>query len=129
MYEICNHSYCHKCDKLVNWSIEDQKNDLEKANFVIKKKLGVTPTYFIPPCGRYNDKLIEACESIGLSLHPSYVLHEKNKDLYYSAKSTDIIGKKEGWYVCHTAKGIPSNKRLENNLKYLYDNKLTKFWK
>lgn len=128
-YEICNHSYCHKCDKLVNWSLKDQKKDLEKANVVIKRKLGVLPIYFIPPCGRYNDQLIEACESIGLSLHPSYVLHEKNKDLYFSAKSRDIIGKKEGWYICHTSKGIPSNKRLEKNMKYLYDNKLTKFWK
>lgn len=129
MYEVCNHSYCHKCDKLITWSIKDQKKDLEKANVVIKKKLGVTPTYFIPPCGRYNDQLIEACESIGLSLHPSYILQEKNKKLYYSAKSADIIGKKEGWYVCHTSKGMPSNKRLEKNLKYLYENKLTEFWK
>jgi len=129
MYEICNHSYCHKCDKLINLDLNKQKKDLEKANEIIKKKIGINPRYFIPPCGRYNNRLIEACESVGLSLHPSYVIREKNENLYHSADSTDVVDKKEGWYICHTSKGIPSNRKLEKNLKYLYENNLTKFWK
>ncbi len=129
MYEVCNHSYSHKCNKLVNWDLKRQKEDIERANNVIKKKLGVTPRYFIPPCGRYNDQLVEACESVGLSLHPSYIMREKNEELYHSANLTDIIGKKKGWYVCHTSKHHPSQRVLEKNLKYLYDNKLTEFWK
>jgi peptidoglycan/xylan/chitin deacetylase (PgdA/CDA1 family) len=129
MYEICNHSYCHKPDMIAKFNIEKKIEDLDKANKVIKKKLGVKPNYFIPPYGRYNDQLIKACESVGLSLHPSYIMREKNKDLYYSAKTNDILGKNDGWYVCHTSKGIPSKNRLEKNMKYLYDNKLTKFWK
>jgi peptidoglycan/xylan/chitin deacetylase (PgdA/CDA1 family) len=129
MYEICNHSYSHKCDKLVNMDLESQINDIEKANEIIKKKLGVTPRYFIPPCGRYNDQLIKACEKVGLTLHPSYVLREKNEELYHSANLTDLFGKKEGWYICHTSKGMPSQKRLEWNLKYLSENKLTQFFK
>ena len=127
MYEVCNHSHCHKIDQLVNWNVKRQKEDIEKANNIIKKKLGVVPRYFIPPGGKYNDQLIEVCESIGLELHPSYVMREKHPEKYYSAHKEDIIGKKNGWYVCHTCNRQPSHNRLKKNIKYLQENKLTRF--
>ncbi|RLF50088.1 MAG: hypothetical protein DRN24_07180, partial [Thermoplasmata archaeon] len=104
------------------------KEDLEKANTIIEKKIGVKPRYFIPPYGKYNNQLVETCEALGMSLHPSYKIREKNNDKYYSAHLSDIIGKKEGWYVCHTSKGQPSHRRLDKNLQYLSENKLTRFW-
>ena len=129
MYEICNHSHSHSGKNLVNWNTSKQKEDLEKANNIIKKKLGVEPRYFIPPYGKFDDKLIEVCESLGMILHPSYKMRETTEKKYFSAHKVDIIGKKDGWYVCHTSKGQPSKKRLEKNLFYLYENKLTRFWK
>jgi len=128
MYNICNHSHSHKCEELINWNFKKQLEDLERANKIIEKKIGVKPKYFIPPCGRYNDQLLEACERLGLTLHPSYVMAEKDRSKYFSAHLTDIIGKKEGWYICHTASRKPSHNRLKRNLKYLYENKLTRFW-
>jgi len=129
MYEVCNHSHSHKCDQLINWDAKKQREDIETANKIIKRKIGAKPRYFIPPCGKYNDQLLEVCESLGLSLHPSYVIRKKHEDRYFSAHLKDIVGKKDGWYICHTANRQPSNKRLEKNLQYLSDNKLTRFWK
>ncbi len=128
MYEVCNHSHSHKLFKLINWEPKKQREDLEKANNIIYKKIGVKPRYFIPPGGKYNDQLIEVCESIGLSLHPSYVMAKKHKDVYFTAHKVDLFGKTDGWYVCHTASRQPSHRRLKKNLQYLYENKLTRFW-
>jgi len=128
MYEVCNHSHSHKIDKLINWDSKKQREDLEKANNIIYKKIGIKPRYFIPPAGRYNEQLLEVCESIGLSLHPSYTMAKKNPEKYYSAHKVDIIGKNEGWYICHTASRQPSYSRLKKNLQYLYENRLTRFW-
>ena len=30
MYEVCNHSYSHKCDKLVKMDLKSQIKDIEK---------------------------------------------------------------------------------------------------
>jgi len=129
MYEICNHSHSHNGKELIDWDFKKQQEDLEKASNKIEKKLGVKPKYFIPPYGKYNNQLIEVCESLGMTLHPSYKMREKTEKRYFSAHLIDIIGKNEGWYVCHTSKGQPSQKRLDKNLFYLYQNKLTRFWK
>ena len=128
MYEVCNHSHSHNCKQLVNWDEKKQKEDLEKANIIIKKKIGVTPKYFIPPCGKYNKQLLEVCKEIGMELHPSYVMREKKPDKYFSAHLKDIIGEKNGWYICHTANRKPSYNRLRKNIQYLYENRLTRFW-
>jgi len=128
MYEVCNHTHRHPKKELVNWSEKKQIEDIEKANTIIKKKIGVKPRYFIPPYGDYNKQLKETCESIGLELHPSYVMREKHEEKYYPAHEQDIIGKKDGWYVCHTGNRNPSHKRLKKNVEYLYNNKLTRFW-
>lgn len=128
MYEVCNHSHSHDAHSIINWPSKKQKEDFEKANSIIFKKIGVKPKYFIPPHGFLNDRLIESCESIGLALHPSYVTMRKNKENYYTAQKVDIIGRKEGWYVCHTFKHQPKQSRLKRNMKYLYENRLTRFW-
>ena len=32
MYEVCNHSHCHKLDKLIKWDTNKQREDLEKTH-------------------------------------------------------------------------------------------------
>jgi hypothetical protein len=128
MYEVCNHSHCHNYNVLINYKLKNQIKDLEKANQIIHRKIGVNPRYFIPPGGIFNKKLVEASEAVGLSLHPSYITMKKNPENYYTAQKLDLFGKKEGWYICHTFKHQPTHSRLKQNIKYLYDNKLTRFW-
>ena len=102
--------------------------DLEKANSIIHKKIGIKPKYFIPPRGFLSDQLIESCESVGLSLHPSYITMREKNENYYTAQKQDLFGKKEGWYICHISKHQPVFSRLKKNIDYLYENKLTRFW-
>ena len=128
MYEVCNHSHSHRIKEIINWDEKKQKEDIEKANKIIKRKIGVTPKYFIPPAGKYNEQLIGVAESLGLSLHPSYVMAQKYKDRYFTAHKVDLFGKKEGWYICHTASRQPKYNRLKRNVEYLFENKLTRFW-
>lgn len=128
MYEVCNHSHCHDAPRIISWPPKKQIEDFEKANKIIHKKIGVKPKYFIPPRGFLSDQLIESCESIGLTLHPSYITMKKKPENYYTAQKVEIIGKKEGWYICHTFKHQPTHRILKRNIKYLYDNKLTRFW-
>ena len=128
MYEICNHSHCHDAPKMIKWSSKKQMEDLEKANKIIHKKIGVKPKYFIPPRGFLSDQLIESCESVGLALHPSYITMREKNENYFTAQKQDLFGKKEGWYVCHISKHQPVFSRLKKNIDYLFENKLTRFW-
>ena len=159
MYEICNHSHSHDCDKFIKWSESEQRKDIEKANNIIKKKIGVTPKYFIPPASRYDDKMLEVIDSIGLKLHPMYdsslwllefihfippvanynkkiekicvdlgkTLHPNYKNHFHFNKNNKT-DKKEGWYVTHISYNHPNVIELEKQMKYLYENKLTRFW-
>lgn len=160
MYEVCNHTHSHNCDNFFNWDEKRQKKDIEKANNIIKKKIGVTPRYFIPPASRYDDKMLEVCESLGLVLHPMYesslwllefqyfippianydkrmekickslgkTLHPNFMEHFHFDKNNKI-DKKDGWYVSHTSYNHPNMIELEKQMEYLYDNKLTRFWK
>jgi hypothetical protein len=160
MYEICNHSHSHKTLEFIKWSEKDQKKDIEKANEIIKKKLGVTPRYFVPPASRYDKKMIEVSESLGLELHPMYdegnwmieivyyippvenydkgmekICKDLGKPLHpdfknhFHFKANHKIENKKGWYIIHTSLNEPNIITLEKQMKYLYENKLTHFWK
>jgi len=127
MYEVCNHTHSHS-PNFVNWDRERQSEDIKKAQEIIIKKLGVKPKYFIPPYGKYNENLLEVLSELGLQIHPSYLLRKINPDRYYIMNKEDIIGKKEGWYICHTSWRSNPFWRLKKNLRYLYENRLTRFW-
>ncbi|MGV3488298.1 MAG: polysaccharide deacetylase family protein [Tuberibacillus sp.] len=64
-HEIGNHAYNHP--DLARKSIEETKSQIEKTNQVIKATLGITPKWFAPPSGSFNDTTIEVAHSLKMS--------------------------------------------------------------
>lgn len=62
--EIGNHSNNHL--QMSKLSADKIKEELAYVNDVVYKLTGKTPTYFRPPFGDYDNKLIETAEELGL---------------------------------------------------------------
>lgn len=63
-YFICNHSYSHKDMSVL--SVEELKNEIEKAEGFVFEKTGVTmKKYFRPPEGTFSPQLLDNCASLG----------------------------------------------------------------
>lgn len=65
-HEIGNHGYHHlNYDQL---SYERNKEEILKADDVIKSILGIELKYFAPPAGAYNDYTIKACKDLNYDI-------------------------------------------------------------
>lgn len=65
-HEIGNHGYNHlNYDQL---SYERNKEEILKADDVIKSILGIELKYFAPPAGAYNDYTIKACKDLNYDI-------------------------------------------------------------
>ncbi len=65
-HEIGNHSYAHP--NMTNLSKQGIAEDITKAQEAIANAAGVTPKLFRAPSGAYNDTVVEAAQSMGLSV-------------------------------------------------------------
>lgn len=63
--EIGNHAYNHP--DLAKKSREETKDQIEKTNQVIKATLDITPKWFAPPSGSYNDTTIDVAHTLNMS--------------------------------------------------------------
>jgi len=64
-HEIGNHAYNHP--DLSKKSEAETKKQLEKTNQVIKATIGVTPKWFAPPSGSYNDTTVDVAHSLKMA--------------------------------------------------------------
>lgn len=63
-HEIGNHAYSHP--DLNTFSREATKNELKKTNDVIEESLGITPTWFAPPSGSFNQGTVDVARELGM---------------------------------------------------------------
>ncbi|MBM7632638.1 polysaccharide deacetylase family protein [Geomicrobium sediminis] len=63
-HEIGNHAYNHP--DMATLSEEEIKDQLERTNNIIEATLDVTPTWFTPPSGSFNDKVVEIASDMGM---------------------------------------------------------------
>ncbi|AFS78558.1 polysaccharide deacetylase [Gottschalkia acidurici 9a] len=65
-HEIGNHGYLHKdYDKL---NFEENKEQILKADEIIKEIIGTSPKYFAPPSGAFNDDTVKAAKDLNYSV-------------------------------------------------------------
>lgn len=62
-HELGNHGYDHKKQSQLN--IEQNKQEILKAEDAIKKVTGIKTTLFAPPYGDLNDTVVNAAEGLG----------------------------------------------------------------
>lgn len=63
-HEIGSHAYSHP--DLANSSAEKTRMELEKTNTVIKDTLGITPKWFGPPSGSFNQNTIDIARELNM---------------------------------------------------------------
>lgn len=63
-HEIGSHAYSHP--DLANSSAEKTRMELEKTNSVIKDTLGITPKWFGPPSGSFNQNTIDIARELNM---------------------------------------------------------------
>ena len=64
-HEIGNHAYSHP--DLKQRSVAQTKEELKKTNDVIKATLGITPIWFAPPSGSFNEATIQVADQLGMN--------------------------------------------------------------
>jgi peptidoglycan/xylan/chitin deacetylase (PgdA/CDA1 family) len=65
-HDIGNHSYSHKDLKEID--LEEAREEIRKAQNAIKSATGVTPKWFRPPYGSYNDDIRAIAKEEGASI-------------------------------------------------------------
>ena len=65
-HEIGNHSYSHA--DLVGLDLEEVRREISKAQSAIKSATGITPKWFRPPYGSYNDDIRAIAKDEGASI-------------------------------------------------------------
>ena len=63
-HEIGSHAYSHP--DLAKSSEAKTREELQKTNDVIEEVLGLTPTWFAPPSGSFNQRTIEIARELGM---------------------------------------------------------------
>ena len=63
-HEIGNHAYSHP--DLKQRSVAQTKEELQKTNDVIKATLGITPIWFAPPSGSFNEATIQVADQLDM---------------------------------------------------------------
>ncbi len=63
-HEIGNHAYSHP--DLKQRSVAQTKEELKKTNDVIKATLGITPIWFAPPSGSFNEATIQVADQLDM---------------------------------------------------------------
>ncbi|MFS0574633.1 polysaccharide deacetylase family protein [Sporosarcina sp. 179-K 3D1 HS] len=63
-HEIGSHAYSHP--DLAKSSEAKTRDELQKTNDVIEEVLGLTPTWFAPPSGSFNQRTIEIARELGM---------------------------------------------------------------
>ncbi len=63
-HEIGNHAYSHP--DLKQRSVAQTKEELQKTNDVIKATLGITPKWFAPPSGSFNEATIQVADQLDM---------------------------------------------------------------
>ena len=63
-HEIGNHAYSHP--DLKQRSVAQTKEELQKTNNVIKATLGITPIWFAPPSGSFNEATIQVADQLDM---------------------------------------------------------------
>ena len=63
-HEIGNHAYSHP--DLKQRSVAQTKEELKKTNDVIKATLGITPKWFAPPSGSFNEATIQVADQLDM---------------------------------------------------------------
>lgn len=63
-HEIGNHAYSHP--DLQHRSKEETVKELSQTNEVIEKTLGITPKWFAPPSGSFNETTIQVAHELGM---------------------------------------------------------------
>ena len=63
-HEIGNHAYSHP--DLKQRSVAQTKEELQKTNDVIKATLGITPMWFAPPSGSFNEATIQVADQLDM---------------------------------------------------------------
>ncbi|KXH81944.1 polysaccharide deacetylase family protein [Sporosarcina sp. HYO08] len=63
-HEIGNHAYSHP--DLQHRSREETVKELAQTNEVIEKTLGITPKWFAPPSGSFNETTIQVADELGM---------------------------------------------------------------
>jgi peptidoglycan/xylan/chitin deacetylase (PgdA/CDA1 family) len=64
-HQISSHTWSHA--DLTTLSASQIADEVNKLNVAFNKILGVTPTYFRPPYGSYNQASLDALQSLGMS--------------------------------------------------------------
>lgn len=62
-HEIGNHGYCHAHHR--NLTLDENRNEIAKAERIIQETLGVKTTLFAPPYGEYSDDTLAAADALG----------------------------------------------------------------
>ena len=65
-HEIGNHAYSHP--DLKQRSVAQTKEELQKTNDVIKATLGITPKWFAPPSGSFNEATIQVADQLDMKI-------------------------------------------------------------
>ena len=63
-HEIGNHAYSHP--DLKQRSVAQTTEELQKTNDVIKETLGITPKWFAPPSGSFNEATIQVADQLDM---------------------------------------------------------------
>ena len=63
-HEIGNHAYSHP--DLKQRSVAQTKEELQKTNDVIRATLGITPIWFAPPSGSFNEATIQVADQLDM---------------------------------------------------------------
>ena len=63
-HEIGNHAYSHP--DLKQRSVAQTTEELQKTNDVIKATLGITPKWFAPPSGSFNEATIQVADQLNM---------------------------------------------------------------
>jgi polysaccharide deacetylase family sporulation protein PdaB len=112
-HEIQNHSDSHP--HLTNLSKEEIVKELEACNQKIEKITGVRPTLMRPPYGDYDNKVIEATESIGMYTIQWSVDSLDWKDLSAQEIKTRVLSATEAGSIVlfhnaakHTPEALPA---------------------
>lgn len=65
-HDIENHSHSHKWHtQMLTGEIIDS---IERTNYLIESHIGRRPRYFVPPYNAYDDRVMEACQQLNLTL-------------------------------------------------------------
>lgn len=65
-FEIANHTYSHA--RLATLSEEAIRDELVKGADAVERATGVRPTYFRPPGGEYDDRVIKIVRELGMTM-------------------------------------------------------------